>query len=140
MSLKNAIHRYWGNTQSLTSVVDIDNVITGKVPDDLIVRPFVVISDAYDSMHDTSDVIVQEHTVTFSVTADSDETVETVIQTVEREFDDTNSKPRMHLDGGEELIAAYPLSASVDEPEPGTWTGVVTFRFLVGTLVEAPTT
>ena len=140
MSLANAIHRYWANTATLADQVSIDNVITGKVPDDLIERPYVVIEYSKESERDSSTVIVDNYVVTFTVTADSDEDAETITQWITKEYDDSIAKHRMHMDGNDELLASYELSTSVTEPEPGVWQGVVTFRFVVGTLVEAPTT
>ena len=140
MSLANAIHRYWQNTNYLVEQVPIESVVTGKIPDDFIARPFVVIEYSKESERDSSTVVVDNYTVTFTVTADNDEDTETITQLINKAFDDSEAKTRMHMDGNDELLASYELSTSVMEPEPSIWQGVVTFRFVVGTMVEAPTT
>lgn len=140
MSLANAIHRYWGNTAELVEQVPLARLITGKVPDDLIVRPYVIIEYAKESERDSSTVVVDNYTVTFTVVADTDEDAETITQLITKKYDDSEAIERLHMDGNEELLASYETSTSVGEPEPSIWQGVVTFRFMVGTMVETPTT
>lgn len=140
MSLPNAIHRYWGNREELTEQVPASRFYTGAVPDENIRRPYVTLAYSCESDTDSSDVVVENYVVTFTVVSDNSEDTETICQLIKQQFDDKITIPSMTMDGSDELLASYWLNTEISEPQNAMWPGMVTYRFQVGTLLESPTT
>ena len=140
MSLPNAIHRYWGNRTELTDMVPTSRFYTGVIPEENLRRPYLVLGYSKEAERDSSNVIIENYTVTFTVVCDNAIDAETVCQLTEQQFDDSICLESLTMDGNDELLASYWLHTEVSEPQPGLWQGVVTYRFQVGTLLESPTT
>lgn len=140
MSLPNAIHRYWNNRAELTEEVPYARFYTGEVPEETVPRPYLVLAYSKESERDSSNVVIENYTVTFTAICDNSIDAETICQLIEKTFDDAICKDSMTMDGNDELLASYWLNTEISEPQPGLWQGVVTYRFQVGTLLESPTT
>ena len=140
MSLPNAIHRYWGNRTELTEQVPVSRFYTGKIPEENIDRPYLVLEYSKESDRDSSNVVIENYTVTFTTVCANAIHAETICQLIEQQFDDQICLESLTMDGNDELMASYWLNTEVSEPQTALWQGVVTYRFQVGTLLESPTT
>ena len=88
MSLPNAIHRYWGNRTELTEKVPASRFYTGKIPEEILRRPYLVLEYSKESERDSSNVVIENYTVTFTTVCDNAIDAESVCQLIEQQFDD----------------------------------------------------